>query len=167
MRNVAAACITRTTDSVIKFQEKKSVIRFKNSNHMPYKCVQVDGCALREGEKCDNMLCSDDEREERYVELKGSDVTHAIEQLRITISKLGEHDDNRHSYVVCTKVSPHFTTSIQKAKVEFKRRFKSQLIREFGIRLVCKQFQLPCLFHMHRQGLGLVVKEAVRCEGRA
>ncbi len=40
------------------------------------------------------------------------------------------------------------------------------LLREFGIILVCKQFQLPCLFHMHRQCLWLVVKEAVCCECR-
>ena len=87
----------------------------------------MDGCALLDGEKCDNMLCSNDEREERYVELKGSDVPHAIAQLRTTIVKLGEFDDNRHSYVVCTKVAPQITTIIQKAKVEFWRRFKSEL----------------------------------------
>ena len=40
-------------------------------------------------------------------------------------------------------------------------------IREFGIRLVCKQLQLPCLFHMHRQCLWFVVKEAVGSESRA
>ena len=34
-------------------------------------------------------------------------------------------------------------------------------IREFGIRLVCKQFQLLCLFNMHWQCLRLVVKETV------
>ena len=42
-----------------------------------------------------------------------------------------------------------------------------QMIREFGIRLVCKQLQLPCLFHMHRQCLWFVVKEAVGSESRA
>lgn len=127
MRNVPNKCVKETTDSVIKFQEQRSIVRFHNSDRLSYKRVQVDGCALQDGPKCDNMLCSSDEREERYVELKGSDVPHAIEQLRETILKLGEYDDNRHAYVACTKVAPRITTLIQKAKVEFRNRFHSEL----------------------------------------
>ena len=117
----------KTTDSIIKFQELRSIIRFHNSQRSLYKKVKVDGSALHEGAKCDNMLCSADEHEERYIELKGSDIPHAIVQLRTTILKLGEHDGNRHSYVVCTKVAPRITTAIQKAKVEFRKRLKSDL----------------------------------------
>ena len=117
----------KTTDSIIKFQELRSIIRFRNSQRSLYKKVKVDGGALHEGAKCDNMLCSADEHEERYIELKGSDIPHAIVQLRTTILKLGEHDGNRHSYVVCTKVAPRITTAIQKAKVEFRKRRKSDL----------------------------------------
>lgn len=127
MRDIPDICIKETKDSVIKFQEKKSVIRFHNPNHRPYKCIKVDGCAIKEGERCDNVLCSANEQEERYVELKGSDVPHAIEQLRTSIRRLGEHDCNRYSYVVCTKVAPQITTTIQKAKAEFRKRFKSDL----------------------------------------
>lgn len=127
MRNVPDSCVRKTTDSIIKFQELRSIIRFHNSQRSLYKKVKVDGGALHEGAKCDNMLCSADEHEERYIELKGSDIPHAIVQLRTTILKLGEHDDNRHSYVVCTKVAPRITTAIQKAKVEFRKRLKSDL----------------------------------------
>lgn len=61
------------------------------------------------------------------MELKGSDVIHAIDQLRTTILTIGEHDDKRHCYVVCTKVAPRITSLIQKAKMEFKRRFNAEL----------------------------------------
>lgn len=127
MRNVPDSCVRKTTDSIIKFQELRSIIRFHNSQRSLYKKVKVDGGALHEGAKCDNMLCSADEHEERYIELKGSDIPHAIVQLRTTILKLGEHDGNRHSYVVCTKVAPRITIAIQKAKVEFRKRRKSDL----------------------------------------
>lgn len=127
MRNVPDSCVRKTTDSIIKFQELRSIIRFHNSQRSLYKKVKVDGGALHEGAKCDNMLCSADEHEERYIELKGSDIPHAIVQLRTTILKLGEHDGNHHSYVVCTKVAPRITTAIQKAKVEFRKRLKSDL----------------------------------------
>ncbi len=127
MRNVPDSCVRKTTDSIIKFQELRSIIRFHKSQRSLYKNIKVDGGALHEGAKCDNMLCSADEHEERYIELKGSDIPHAIVQLRTTILKLGEHDGNRHSYVVCTKVAPRITTAIQKAKVEFRKRLKSDL----------------------------------------
>lgn len=127
MRNVPDSCVRKTTDSIIKFQELRSIIRFHNFQRSLYKKVKVDRGALHEGAKCDNMLCSADEHEERYIELKGSDIPHAIVQLRTTILKLGEHDGNRHSYVVCTKVAPRITTAIQKAKVEFRKRLKSDL----------------------------------------
>ena len=49
---------------------------------------------------------------ERFVELKGSDVSHAIEQLRTTIQKIGGHDGIRYAYIVCTKVAPNINTKI-------------------------------------------------------
>ena len=118
MKNVPECCITDTNDSIVKFEEKRSTIRFRNPQKRLYKRVQVDGCALSEGAKCDNMLCSHDEREEWYIELKGSDVPHAIEQIKSTIQKLGEYNDNRHSLIVCTRVMPQITTKIQRAKKE-------------------------------------------------
>ena len=46
MRNIPDICITETTDSVIRFAEKRSVIRFHNPDRGVYKKVQIDGCAL-------------------------------------------------------------------------------------------------------------------------
>lgn len=128
MRNIPEICAQETSDSIIKFQEKKSIIRFSNKSHRTYKRITVDGCAITDGERCDNALYPVDGRDEFYIELKGSDIIHAIEQIRTTIVKLGEYDDNRHSYVVCTKVAPHITTKIQKAKLEFKSKFNSELL---------------------------------------
>ena len=127
MRNVQDRYVIITTDTVIKFEEKRSIARFHNPERRQYKRIQVDGCVLTGGIKCDYLLCSMDEREERYVELKGSDIPHAIDQIRETIIRHGEHSDNRHSYIVCTKVLPQISTKIQKAKKEFRDRFHSSL----------------------------------------
>ena len=128
MKNVPSICVTETNQSVIKFEEKKSVIKFNNPQRLTYKRVAVDGCALKEGAKCDNMLCSADEQEERYVELKGQDIKHAIEQLATTIVKLGENNSHRYAYVACTKVAPQIRTDIQAAQLRFKRLFNSCLV---------------------------------------
>ncbi len=79
MKNVPEACVMVTSVPVIKFEENKRIIRFHNPDRLTYKMVQIDGCAITEGCKCDNMLFSADESAEMYVELKGIDVTHALD----------------------------------------------------------------------------------------
>jgi len=63
------------------------------------------------------------------VELKGCNVAHALEQIRATIPNLWLKREiaYRCSYVVCSKVSPKLTTTIQKAKDVFASRYKSKL----------------------------------------
>lgn len=114
MKNVDKACICSTKDSQIKFEENKRKIIFLNPSNHRYKKVKVDGCAIKTGQKCDDLLISQDEHEEHFVELKGVDIMHAIDQLEQTILKIGEFDDNRHSYIICTNVAPAYTTTIQK-----------------------------------------------------
>ena len=99
MKNVDKACICSTKDSQIKFEENKRKIIFLNPSNHRYKKVKVDGCAIKTGQKCDDLLISQDEHEEHFVELKGVDIMHAIDQLEQTILKIGEFDDNRHSYM--------------------------------------------------------------------
>lgn len=128
MKNRVEACITPTTDSQIKFEELKKKLIFLNPQRRSYKKVQVDGCTLKDGIKCDNLLLSADEYEERYVELKGTDVMHAIDQLESTIIRLGEFDNNRHSYVVGTNVAPAYTSQIQQKQKLFMQKYKSELL---------------------------------------
>ena len=128
MINKVDACIHDTKNTHIKFEENKKKIVFLNPNAKTYKQVEVDGCTINVGLRCDKLLLSSDEHEERYVELKGTDVLHAIDQLEMTIKRLGEFDDNRHSYVICTNVAPLYTTQIQKRQIQFKKQYKSELV---------------------------------------
>lgn len=128
MRNVSSACVSETTDSVIKFEENRSILRFHNPERRPYKRVQVDGCAITKGLKCDNLLTKQDETEERFVELKGTDIPHGLDQLRSTIQQLGEYPEERKAYLIFTACSPEFSTQIQIAKLEFKRKYQAELI---------------------------------------
>lgn len=131
MRNKVQTCVSPTSDSNIKFEENRRKITFRNPSRLNYQRVDVDGCTIKDGIRCDKLLLSEDEHEERYVELKGVDVPHAIEQLEATIQKLGEYTDNRHSYVICTNVAPAYNTTVQIKKALFKSKYKSELeIRE-------------------------------------
>ena len=73
------------------------------------------------------LLLSADEREERYVELKGTDVMHAIDQLEETIKRLGEYTDNRHAYVISTNVAPAINTKRQAKIKYFKEKYCAEL----------------------------------------
>ena len=127
MRNKVETCISETTDSQIKFEENKRKIIFQNPSRFPYECVDVDGCTITEGVRCDKLLLSADEREERYVELKGTDVMNAIEQLEETIKHLGEYTDNRHAYVISTNVAPAIDTKRQVKIKYFKEKYCAEL----------------------------------------
>lgn len=127
MRNKVEACVLEVNDSQIKFEENKRKIIFLNPKRYSYKRVDVDGCTIKDGKRCDKLLLSSDECEERNVELKGTDVMHAIEQLEATIKQLGENEDNRHSYVICTNVAPAIESRIQIKMKLFKSRYNSEL----------------------------------------
>ncbi len=128
MRNRVDTCITPTTDSQIKFEENKRKVIFWNPERKPYQKVLVDACTIKDGIRCDGLLLSGDEHEERYIELKGTDVMHAIDQLEATIVRLGEFEGNRHSYVISTNVAPACTTKIQNRKFRFKKEYNSDLV---------------------------------------
>lgn len=128
MRNVPDICVKDCADANIVFEQNRRRVCFYNPNRQICKCVQVDGCAITEGIRCDNMLTSHDERCEYFVELKGTDVKHAIEQLRVSIQTLGEFTDDRSAYVVSTNVAPALTTTIQRAKRDFRTKLQAELI---------------------------------------
>ena len=127
MRNKVETCIRQTTDSQIMFEENKRKIIFLNPQRLPYERVDVDGCTINDGVRCDKLLLSADEREERYVELKGTDVMHAIDQLEETIKRLGEYTDNRHAYVISTNVAPAIDTKRQVKIKYFKEKYCAEL----------------------------------------
>lgn len=127
MRHVEPQHKVTTSDPVIAFRENNRIMRFINSSRKPYIKVHIDGCAVTQGLRCDFLMTSDDEREEHFIELKGTDVKHAIEQLKASISNIGEYSDNRHAYIVSTNQAPALRTSVQRAKLEFRNKFKSTL----------------------------------------
>ena len=129
MRNKVDACIVKTQESNIKFEENQKKIIFRNPSRLVFLKVDVDGCTITGKDiRCDKLLLSSDEHQEYYVELKGTGVKHAIAQIEETIKKLGEFDDCRRAYIISTNVAPAFTTYIQMKAKFFKDKFKASLV---------------------------------------
>lgn len=130
MREIDENCIQRTEDSNIKFEENGKKIIFVNSNKKICYKIQVDGCAIRSGVRCDKLLKVGDfnkDGKEYYVELKGSDVLHAVDQIYTSIKML--HNDNSllEGFIIFSNMSPKFSSKIQMAKARFKKDFDAKL----------------------------------------
>jgi len=91
MTVIAAECVVRHTKKLFNVQEQKSKVIFHNPNQHEVQEITVDGCVVTEGERCDYLLLVDDADVSVFVELKGSDVKHALEQLEETHKQLRDH----------------------------------------------------------------------------
>ncbi len=120
--NIPDKCVTPTTDPLIRFEERKRVIIFSNANRQLCHRICVDGCAITDGPRCDHLLI-DWERREYYVELKGSDVGHAISQLENSIPQLHVANVPVRAYVVSRNCNTHFNTTVQKALKKLQKQF--------------------------------------------
>ena len=99
----------------------------------------VDGTIVTEGQRCDKLVlvrrtAKDDTPErwtESFVELKGVDMTHAINQLRETLKKsIFKHpsnDDVRARIVAQSFPSNKSNPTMDKAKQEFRKDFNCDL----------------------------------------
>lgn len=108
-------------DKIIKLQENKPTCIFNNLNQISISVVKVDGGLITDNtqSKCDYLLHWQKETEQVvfFIELKGGDIEKAFEQLTNTIQLTKQKFGNfqsKHCVVVCTKVAPKLTTTIQK-----------------------------------------------------
>ncbi len=121
-------CETTVTDPIILLKEKRSAIRFLNPKRKKARKVVVDGCAITEGIRCDYLLI-DPSSHEHFVELKGCDVGHGVDQLCASIKQLSvdPHKHPKSSYVICTQM-PLSDPELQIAVLKFRKDFNSGLV---------------------------------------
>ena len=86
---------------------------------------KIDGDVIKDGKRCDYLLWNDDKKQLYLIELKGSDLEYALNQLEQTEEYLREHfsdevrDDMFYYRVVLNRIKTQATMSIRVKK--FKR----------------------------------------------
>ena len=125
-------CTKKVRYPLVKIEELKRKAVFKNPKKLLYEISRIDGCLINEGIRSD-YLVSEAGNSSVIVELKGSDVAHACDQVLNTVChssvkpllypKIG-------FLVVCSKY-PRFDTFVAKAKLKCARRYKA------GFHVVC------------------------------
>ncbi len=122
---------TDTNDPKIVFEEKRSKITFDNPQRNTYTKVDVDGKEITQGKRCDYLLVRYDSEpnEEYFIELKGCNIEHAIEQLQETIKILSsDFKLPKYAFIIASKVSYKINTKIQNSKKNLLKKFTAKLI---------------------------------------
>jgi hypothetical protein len=115
--------------------KKTGKLYLLNPQERKVEKVEVDGCAITDGLRCDWLVLINDRKphKEIYVELKGSKISHAVEQLEATINNLSANRTRlaKRCLVVFSR-NPMTGTDVQKNKVKFLKNFNAvfQLVRD-------------------------------------
>jgi aspartokinase len=144
MKNIPSECEELKCIKRIVLEENKSKITFLNPHQNEIVVVKVDGCVFKKEDediRCDYAILPKEEFE-IYVELKGSDIPHAVEQLEATIKKLSKDSKSieKLCFIVSTRV-PKQGNNIQQLKVKFKNKYNS----EFRVKNLQDEFDLSDL----------------------
>ncbi len=134
-------CNKNNRDKIISVVENKRTFRIKNNSSFDINKVKVDGCYILEGTKCDYLFEIINNKiieQVFYVELKGSNITHAIEQLESTILHCNIiHNSIKYKkcYIVASRY-PSSGQSSQILKTKFKKKNNIQLFFDSKIKEV-------------------------------
>lgn len=117
-----SSCIKFVNHSQIKCEEKQSKFVLLNPQRKPVEYITVDGCIYPRGHHdlcCDYALNFDDKT--IFVELKGSDIAHAIKQILATKQAAKFTINPDKIAVVVSSKTPKDDSSIQKQKSILKK----------------------------------------------
>ncbi len=122
----------------ISVKDSGRVYRLEFTDARASVAYQIDGDIVREGSKCDYLILAEHEKDkdgsvrswkEIFVELKGKDVVHAIEQLDSTVSmQIFRHPTNKelHARLIAKAIpSTSLNPEYWKAKMKFERDHKN------------------------------------------
>lgn len=112
----------------------RSKFRLENPNQLKIKVIQVDDCVIRQGMRCDYLVItpSQNNGQEIYIELKGSDVKHAAKQIATSIQQLTDNMSVSKLCFIASTRCPINSTEIQNIKKKFKQQYKAKLTIKNG-----------------------------------
>jgi len=129
MLKIPDNCVEVVKHSRIVLEEESSKITFLNPKQIEVRKIRIDGCVIKEGIKCDYMIITIHNGYEYYIELKGSDVDHALKQIERTITLVSSNQQRitKHCFIISTRC-PLASPKIQDIKIKFKKQYNANLI---------------------------------------
>jgi hypothetical protein len=110
-------------------EENKRKIVFLNEAKLKMKIIEVDGCKITVGQRCDYLFVYQSNGDEYFVEFKGTDIKHACDQLEATIPQLTtDSRKKKYAFVIGGRVPPAINPTIQRLIAMFRRKYNAELI---------------------------------------
>ncbi len=138
------SCTTKSSDSMIKIDDpgskgQRSLV-LENKNRLEISKVRCDGCLFNSSsQKCDWIV--EFHKEDSYaffIELKGTDIKKAIDQLTSTIKMTKTlYGNHKKSGFIVAKSYPKSRTLIDKARRDLSRNHNCTLHTKKGKDSIC------------------------------
>lgn len=114
-------CAECDSRRIIQVKDEKNPQTFTAKNPAEKFCckIRVDGCLITKGEKCDFLVLNCADRNAFFIELKGSNLPKACNQIRLAVEHLISHlqDFEIYGRVVLNKVPTPDTKSTEEKKL--------------------------------------------------
>lgn len=123
-------CATKGNDSKVKFHENLSTMYVDNRKREAYTKIKIDGCDITTGNKCDDGIILHKTGETLLVELKGSDIDHAVKQLSATLTNYALSRRKNVKCFIISSNNPNSSTKTQLTKASFIKHTGVQLFIE-------------------------------------
>lgn len=119
-------CISIVNHPIVKVEENKKKEKFKNAEKKSYKIIDIDGCLITDGQRCDELV-SDQETSSILVKLKGTDVSQTCNQLFSTAASgtVKPHLTGNIGFLVVCSRYPRFDSFVAKAKQKAAKQYKA------------------------------------------
>jgi hypothetical protein len=130
---ISPDCIQVHRKNEFPVAEQKSVVIFSNPEQREIQQIDIDGCVFKQGdgERCDKLLVINGNDMSIFVELKGSDVDKAIQQLATTQTQLPEYARRTNIWIVSYSAhEPYHTTTEQILRFKARKKYSARLLIE-------------------------------------
>lgn len=121
-------CTTTINVPSKHLKENKVGVRIINMNKSDFSIVSIDGCikSIQDNRKCDFAVY--DSKKLFFIELKGSDVKHGIDQLSETVALFSSFWKNKEKRcILCAHHIPKASIDKMIAKQKFYKQHKIHL----------------------------------------
>lgn len=126
--------------SVVSVSENGKTYKANVAEGLKSAAFQVDGEIINDGAKCDKYLAALDTKKDNqngvavFIELKGKDISHAIDQLEATLKSrqfqpYPQHDDIVRARIVTANCGPKSSSKVklEEARIRFKTQYNTVL----------------------------------------
>lgn len=124
-----AACCNLVGHKRITVSENGKTFTLLNPRKSLINVIRVDGCVIKNNIACDWLFVPENHALEYFIELKGSDVGRALEQLRSTIEMLSLEKRKlpKKCFVISARC-PLVSTEVQIYASRFKKNYNADLL---------------------------------------